>query len=175
VRRREVLFGISSAALAFAASAWVNSGFAQQSNRAPRVVTLWTTTQQTAAPYITEIEEELRQRGWVPGQTLIIEHRFTDAQPDRLSTIAAEVVASKPDVIMTGLNTGAIAVRKLTMDIPIVVGTSIDPVGAGLALSLARPGGNVTGNAVPPDAVEKRIQVAREVIPELRRIAGQPE
>jgi len=137
----------------------------------PRVVTFWATTALAAAPYIKEFEEGLTERGWVLGRTLEVDHRFTDGQPERLPPLAAEIVAAKPDVIMTGLNIGAVALRKLTTDIPIVVGSVLDPVESGLAQSIARPGWNVTGNVIPHELVLKRIQIMRDIIPNLHRIA----
>jgi putative ABC transport system substrate-binding protein len=130
-----------------AALLWAAAARAQ--TRLPRVITLWTTTQLAAAPYVAEVEAGLTEKGWKLGQTLLIEHRFTDAKPDRLRAAAAEIVAAKPDVIMAGLNIAAVELRKLTPEIPIVVSISLDPVAAGLAQSLARPGGNVTGVASP--------------------------
>jgi putative ABC transport system substrate-binding protein len=141
MRRREVIAGL----------AWtLSAGFAfgQMPGRRPRVVTLWTTTALVAAPFGKQFEEGLTERGWVLGRTLEVDHRFTEGQPERLPSLAAEIVAAKPEVIMTGLNTGAVALRKLTTEIPIVVASALDPVGSGLAQSIARPGWNVTGNVI---------------------------
>jgi putative ABC transport system substrate-binding protein len=164
VKRREVIAGL----------AWtLSAGFAfgQMPARRPRVMTLWTTTALVAAPYVKEFEEGLTERGWMLGRMLEVDHRFTDGQPERLSSLAAEIVAARPDVIMSGLNTGAVALHKLTTDIPIVVASALDPVGSGLAQSIARPGWNVTGNVIPHEQVLKRIQIMRDIIPNLRRIA----
>jgi putative tryptophan/tyrosine transport system substrate-binding protein len=149
----------------------IGEALAQPIARIPRVVTLWASSEAVVGPYAREVEAGLEERGWVIGKTVRIEHRFTDAKPERLVLIAAEVAESAPDVIMTGLNPAALALRKLTTTIPIVVGWSVDPVGAGLAQSLARPGGNVTGlTAAPPELSSKRLQIMREILPGLRRV-----
>ncbi len=165
MKRREVIAGL----------AWTLSArfaFGQMPARRPRVVTLWTTTAMVAAPYVKEFEEGLTERGWMPGRTLEVDHRFTDGRPERLPSFAAEIVAARPDAIMTGLNLGAVALRKLTTEIPIVVASALDPVGSGLAQSIARPGWNVTGNVdIPHEQVLKRIQIVRDIIPNLHHIA----
>jgi len=144
---------------------------AQQAGKVARVATLWTTTRAIAQPYLDAIEEGLRELGWVAGRNLVLEHRFTDAQPERLPTLAAEVVAWKPDVAVAPLNTGALALKRLPSTIPIVVVVSFDPVGAGLAASLARPGGNVTGmTGAGPETSAKRLQMLRELAPVARRV-----
>ena len=163
MRQREVIAGL----------AWtLSAGFAfgQMPARRPRVVALWTTTALAAAPFSKEFEEGLTERGWVLGRTLEVDHRFTEGQPERLPSLAAEIVAARPDVIMAGLNTGAVALRKLTTEIPIVVASALDPVESGLAQSIARPGWNVTGNVIPRELVLKRIQIMRDIIPNLHRV-----
>src|SRR3712207_2355062 len=140
----------SRMALAILAFLAVSTASAQSPRRPPRLITLWATTADVAAPYVREIEAGLLERGWAIDGNLRVEHRFTDGQPDRLPVVAAEAVASKPDVLLTALNIGAAALRKLTSEIPIIVAYSSDPIGVGLAQSVARPGGNVTGLMVLP-------------------------
>jgi putative ABC transport system substrate-binding protein len=136
-----------------------------------RVATLWTTSQSAAQPYVEAVEEGLRELGWIAGQNLVLEHRFTDGDPDRLADVAAEVLRWKPDVAVAPLNTGALALKKLTSTTPIVFVVSFDPVGSGLASSLGRPGGNATGMmGISPDITAKRLQLLREAAPTVRRV-----
>ena len=144
---------------------------AQPAGKVARVATLWTTSRAVAQPYLDAIEEGLRERGWVAGRNLVLEHRFTDGQPERMPRVAAEVVAWKPDVAVGPLNASALAMKRLTSTMPIVVIVSFDPVGVGLAASLARPGGNATRmNGAGPETSAKRLQMLRELAPAIRRV-----
>ena len=144
---------------------------AQPAGKVARVATLWTTSRAIAQPYLDAIEEGLRELGWVAGRNLVLEHRFSDGQPERLPALAAEVIAWKPDVAVAPLNTVALALKRLTSTMPIVFVVSFDPVGVGLAASLARPGGNVTGmTGAGPETSAKRLQMLRELAPAARRI-----
>lgn len=144
---------------------------AQQAGKAARVATVWTTSRAIAQPYLDAIEEGLRELGWVAGRNLILEHRFSDGQPQRLPALAAEVVAWKPDVAVAPLNTGALALKRLTTTMPIVFIVSFDPVAVGLAASLARPGGNATGmTGAGPETSAKRLQMLRELAPTAQRV-----
>ena len=87
----------------------------------------------------------LRQRGWVEGQNLAVEWRYAEAQYERLPDLAAELVRFKPDLIMARGGPGAMAAKRATATIPIVMYGATDPVGIGLVQSLAKPGWNVTG------------------------------
>jgi putative ABC transport system substrate-binding protein len=136
-----------------------------------RVATLWTTSQSAAQPYIEAIEDGLRELGWTTGATLVLEHRFTDGDAERLPALAAEVLRGKPDVAVAPLNTAAQALKQLTATTPIVFVVSFDPVGAGLASSLGRPGANATGmTGISPDITAKRLQLLREAAPAVRRV-----
>src|SRR5687767_3119253 len=84
----------------------------QSTGDARRVVTLWTTTNAVARPYILEIEAVLLERGWTRGRTIRFDHYFTDGRPELLLDMAREIVASRPDVIYTAINTGAFAVKR---------------------------------------------------------------
>ncbi len=144
---------------------------AQKAEKTARVATLWTTTRALAQPYIEEVEGGLRELGWVKGRNLTIEHFCTDARPERLPAMAAEVIAWKPDVAVGMINTGAVALKRLTNTLPIVAAIALDPVGNGLAISLARPGGNVTGMVGMGDLIiSKNLQLLHELVPQARRI-----
>ena len=136
-----------------------------------RVAALWTTTRTVAQVYVDAVEEGLRELGWIAGQNLLLEHRFSDGDAERLPELAAEVLRWKPDVALAPLNTGALALKRLTSTTPIVFVVSFDPVGSGLASSLGRPGGNATGmTGISPDITAKRLQLLREVAPGVRRV-----
>ena len=117
--------------------------------------------------------EELRRRGYVQGQNLVIERRDADSQPDRLAEVAREMVAWKPHVITASAAGPNLALKAATPSIPIVMTGVGDPVGLGLVASLARPGGNITGVAslVPEHFASKQLQLLHDTVPGARRIA----
>src|ERR1700722_13090938 len=112
----------------------------------------------------------LREKGWIEGKNLLVEHRYA---PDRLPALAAELVALTPELIIAPGPQPALALKSATATIPIVFVAVADPVGLGLVQSLARPGGNITGFAtfVPGDWVSKQIEILRELVPGASKIA----
>jgi putative ABC transport system substrate-binding protein len=114
------------------------------------------------------LDESLRELGYLEGRNLVVERRFAAFKYDRLPDLAAELVRLKPDVIVTPSNPGIAALKQATTIVPIVMIMAIDPVGAGLVTSLARPGGNVTGSSGTTGAefIAKQLQ-----IPKLSRVA----
>ena len=113
----------------------------------------------------------LRDLGYVEGRNIAVLPRWADT-PQRLSDLAAEVVKTDVDVIVTQGTPAARAARRATSTIPIVMATSGDPVAVGLVASLARPGGNVTGNTIlAPDLTGKRLELIRELVPGVSHIA----
>src|SRR5262249_12434601 len=115
--------------------------------------------------------QRLRELGWIEARTVAIEYRWGEGRGERYAEIAAEFVRLNVDVIGT-TGPAAPAAKQATSVIPIVLALSGDPVGAGLIVSLARPGGNVTGLSVQgPDAAGKRLELLREVVPGFRRLA----
>lgn len=114
----------------------------------------------------------LREMGYIDGQNIAIEYRFADASADRLLAGADDLVARSVDVIVALSTTAALAAKRATGSIPIVAINMADPVQDGLVASLARPGGNVTGTTfLGPELVAKRLQLLREVVPQLSRVA----
>ena len=149
------------------------------SKKLPRVALVFSTTPVTemlgsdpAAPDARVFVHALRDRGWVDGHTVVIERRSAEAKWDQVPALFADVVRQEPDVLVTTSLRMVRAARDATTTIPIVMYMS-DPVGRGLALSLARPGGNVTGMDidVTPDLVAKRAQLLKEAVPGLARLA----
>jgi putative ABC transport system substrate-binding protein len=109
--------------------------------------------------------------GWIEGHTVAIEYRWAEGRSDRFRDIAAEFVRLKVDVIVT-VGSAVFAAKEVTSAIPIVFAIAVDPVGAGMVASLPHPGGNVTGlSTQTPDLAGKRIELLREVLPDLRRLA----
>jgi putative ABC transport system substrate-binding protein len=137
-----------------------------------RVGVLWPTNVSTN-PMFDAFVHGLRNLGWVEGKNIVIEHRSAEGRADRLPDLAADLVRVKVDVILTGSTPAALAARKATGTIPIVMGTSGDPVRLGLVASLARPGGNVTGLAYDEglQSVVKMLELLKETIPNARRVA----
>jgi len=119
------------------------------------------------------IRARLRDLGYVEGHNLVIESRYAQGQSERLPALAAELVGLGPDVIMTITTPAAIAAKKATDRIPIVMAGSADPVGLGLVTSLARPGGNVTGVTNNPGSgfINKQLQLLKEAAPNVARVA----
>jgi putative ABC transport system substrate-binding protein len=114
----------------------------------------------------------MRELGYVEGKNLIYEFRFADNKLDRLRALAAELVALKLDVIVSGANAGPLALQKATGTTPIVMTSASDPVASGLVKSLAQPGGNITGLAtLNADLGPKRLELLREMVPNLSHVA----
>ena len=115
----------------------------------------------------------LHELGYTEGQNLAIESRYADGSSDRLRELAAELVRRKPDIIVAFSTTAARPAKQATGAIPIVAIAMADPVADELIASLARPGGNVTGTTfLGPELVAKRLQLLREVVPRLSRVAA---
>jgi putative tryptophan/tyrosine transport system substrate-binding protein len=110
--------------------------------------------------------------GWSEGRNIVIAYRWADGRADRSAEIAAEFAQLKVDVIATSGTPMALASKRATSTTPIVFATAGDPVGTGLVPSLAHPGGNVTGLSVQQiDLGSKRVELLRELVPDLRRLA----
>ena len=116
--------------------------------------------------------EGLHELGYTEGQNVVFERRFGELNPDRLRQVAAELVERQVDVIVALSTTAARPAKQVTSQIPIVAIGMADPVEDDLIASLARPGGNVTGTSfLGPELVSKRLQLLREVVPQLSRVA----
>jgi putative tryptophan/tyrosine transport system substrate-binding protein len=123
------------------------------------------------APWAAAFAARFRELGWVEGRTVAIEYRWSEGRPERYAEIAAEFVRLKVDVILT-VGSAVPIVKQTATAIPIVFAVAIDPVGSGLVSSLAKPGGNVTGLSIQANELAgKRIELLREVVPQLRRLA----
>jgi len=143
-----------------------------QQAKIPRIGILTPGTAAMTQDLFEAFRQGMRDRGYIEGQHVIFERRFGGDRPERLSDAAAELVHSKVDVIVTATDQGIAAVKQQTQTIPIVMANSTDPVTTGFVASLARPGGNITGNSgMSPELSGKRLQILREVVPGLSRVA----
>jgi len=114
----------------------------------------------------------LRDSGYIVGKDILIDFLSTDGKSERFPALADECIKLKPDIIVAYTTPGGLAAKKATSTIPIVVGPVGDPVGTGIVASLARPGGNITALTVMgPELSGKRLQLFKETIPTLSRVA----
>jgi putative ABC transport system substrate-binding protein len=149
----------------------VSSADAQQTGKVPRIGYLEPGTASGNAVLLDGFRQELSKLGWIEGKNITIEYRFTEQKLERLPELAAELVRLKVDLIVVTGNPTALAAKNATSTIPIVMTTSADPVGAGLVASLARPGGNVTGNSsLAPELNTKRLEILKDAVPKLARV-----
>jgi ABC-type uncharacterized transport system substrate-binding protein len=147
---------------------------AQQPKKVPRIGYLSNTDAASESARAEAIRLALRELGYLEGQNIATEYRYTEGKPDRARELAAELVRLKVDTIVAaGADTLVRAAMNLTKTIPIVmVGRGIDPVGAGLVTSLARPSGNVTGlTNLTGELGGKRLELLKEAVPKIARVA----
>jgi putative ABC transport system substrate-binding protein len=176
MRRREVI-----TLLVTAAASWPLATHAQQATKVYRVGWLFSAVPlnemsgpDPVDPVSNAFVNGLRERGYVEGKNLKLERRSAEGRLDRIDGLAAELVALSPDVIITGGGDFmAQALQHLTKSVPIIAPVSDDPVGAGLAASLAHPGANVTGftGYTDPEFESKRLQLLKQAVPKAARIA----
>src|SRR5215475_2126843 len=154
------------------AAAWPLAARAQRAANMPTIGYLGPATHAVESQRVAAFVQRLRELGWIENRTIAIEYRWAEGREERFTEIAAEFVRVKVDVIFTYATPPVIAAKRATSVIPIVFAVAGDPVNAGLVASLARPGGNVTGlSAQQRDLVGKRLELLREVVPGLRRLA----
>jgi putative ABC transport system substrate-binding protein len=157
-------------ALGGAAVAWPLATYAQEQGKRPTIGFLGADAAGWR-PWTDAFVARLTELGWVDGRTIAIEYRWTEGRPERVAEIAAEFVGRKVDVILSN-GPSVTTLKQATAVIPIVFAIAADPIGGGLVTSLAHPGGNVTGQSVQQsDLAGKRLELLREVVPRLRRLA----
>ena len=165
LRRRQFITLLSAAA------AWPLAARAQQAKR-PIVGFLGDSTPLAESERAAAFARRLHDLGWIEGRTIAIEYRWADGRSDRLAEIAAEFARLKVDIIVTGGTPAVMAAKQAAPVIPIVFAAVGDPVGIGIVASLARPGGTVTGlSALTAALAGKRLELLREVVPNLRQLA----
>ena len=166
MRRRDFIAG-GSAAVVLSAPAR-----AEQSTKRPTIGFLGAASPELAGPWVAAFVKRLGELGWTEGRNVAIEYHWAEARTERYSEIATELANRKVDVIVTWASAPVLAAKRATTTIPIVFAAQMDPVGAGVVASLARPGGNVTGMSIQQtDTAGKRIELLREALPRLARLA----
>jgi putative tryptophan/tyrosine transport system substrate-binding protein len=145
---------------------------AQQTGKMFRIGFLDSSTAYSMAVLTDAFRQELSKLGWIEGKHLTIDYRFAENKgTDRLSDLAADLVRLKVDLIVVTATPSALAAKKATTTIPIVMANAADPVAAGLVTSLARPGGNITGFAgLAFELNTKRLEILKDAVPKLAQV-----
>jgi putative tryptophan/tyrosine transport system substrate-binding protein len=165
MKRREFITFLGSVA-----AAWPLAASAQ--SKIPRIGFMGNSTAALEANLVDAFREGLHELGYEEGRNIVIEYRWADGKYDQFPTLVAELIAAKVDVIVTAGTPAALAVKKATTTVPLIMVAVGDPVGTGLVPSLARPGGNLTGlSSIAPDLEGKRLQLLREIVPALSHVA----
>jgi len=162
VRRREFITLLGGAAVG-----WPLAGSAQTQPKIPRIGYVL-----SAAPArgVEAFRQGLRELGYVEAQTIVLELRWAEGRYERLPELVAELVGLKVDVLVAGGGPAILTAKNATQTIPIVM-VGLNPVGLGLAASLSRPGGNVTGlSYLSEEIIAKRLQLLKELLPGLARV-----
>jgi len=155
-----------------AATTWPLAARAQQPGKLPTIGFLGSTSPLVESQRLAAFVQRLRELGWMEGRNVAIEVRWAEGRSERFAEIATELVRLKVDVILTHNTPPVLAAKQATSVIPIVFASAGDPVGTGVVASLARPGGNITGlSSQTADSSAKRLELLREVVPNLRRLA----
>lgn len=166
VSRRRMLIGLTAAIAA-------RISFAQTERKIWRIGILWERAQSapTVAARVDAFRSGLRSLGYTEKTDFLIEQRYAGSDLSRLEALATELVALKMDVIVTPTTPAAMATRRITSTLPILIVTVGDPVGSGLAESLRHPGKNVTGlTNLSASLVTKHLDLLREILPRIRRV-----
>ena len=165
MRRRDFIIVIGRAAVA-----WPVGVHAQ--HKIPRIGFMGNSTAALETNLVDAFRAGLRELGYEEGRNIAIEYRWAEGNYDRFPMLAAELIATKVDAIVTAGTPAALAVKSATTTVPLVMVAVGDPIGTGLVSSLARPGGNLTGlSSIAPDLEGKRLQLLREVVPALSHVA----
>src|SRR5215471_9615967 len=167
MRRRDIIAGL------LAAAAFGRAHAQPTATKIPRIGYLGTNIGPTSLPPIEAFREGLRQLGYIEGQNIVVEYRWASGQADQLAAAeAAELVRLDLDLIVAANSTYIPSLRQAGNTVPIVFCLSADPVAEGIVASLARPGGNMTGNgAFGPEVGVKQLEILAEAVPSARRIA----
>ena len=169
-----LVHSVTLSALSFISSMLLDLSFpaeAQQRAAVPLIGVL-TPASSPMTPVFEAFRQGLRELGYVEGKSILIEYRFAEGKSERLPALAVELVRLKVALIITDGNAAAQAAKQATATIPIVMGSTGDPVRAGLVASLARPGGNITGFSLrSPELSGKRLEILKEAFPKLSHVA----
>jgi putative tryptophan/tyrosine transport system substrate-binding protein len=167
VHRRALIKGLGVVAATPVAA------YSQHLAKAARVGLLMTTTPLAASHIVAAFADSLRGLGYLEGKNLILEYRWAEGRPERFNDLAAELVRQHVDVIVASSQAAALAAKRATTRIPIVMVNAADPVEAALVATLARPGGNVTGlsQQITPEIRAKQLQLLKELLKKASRVA----
>jgi len=144
---------------------------AQQAGKIFRIGFLDNSTASSIAGLVEAFRQELSKLGWIEGKNFTVDYRFGEQKNERLPELVADLVRLKVDLIVVSGEPPALAAKKATTTIPIVMATAGDPVAGGLVASLARPGGNVTGlSSLVPELNSKRLEILKDAVPKLARV-----
>ena len=166
MRRRAFIAGLG------VATAWPTAICAQRPAKLPTIGFMGATSPELASLWVAAFVKRLGDLGWIEGRNIAIDYRWADARSEQYREIASGFANDKVDVIVTWASAPVLAAKRATATIPIVFAAQMDPVGAGIVASLSRPGGNVTGMSIQQtDTAGKRIELLREVVPKLSRLA----
>ncbi len=165
--RRKIIIALGAGLLTAARGAQ-----AQQARKVPQIGYVGNSTPALESALVEGFRQGLRERGYIEGKTVIVHYRWAGGKIDAIPALVAELIALKVDVLVTAGTPGALAAKKATATLPIVMAAVGDAVGTGIVPSLARPGGNITGLSTLYNQLEgKRIQILRELVPKMKRIA----
>jgi ABC-type uncharacterized transport system substrate-binding protein len=165
VPRRRFVGALTCSLLAFSSRA-----SAQQTQQLRRIGYLDQGSAARSRPYLSALRQGLSEHGWIDGQNIAIVTRFAEGQTDRLPALASELVRAGVDVIVTWSTPAALAAKRATATIPIVIGFTADPVGSGIVAELAHPGGHVTGwTHQGAELRAKYLELLKEAVPEATR------
>ena len=166
--RRRDFFGLAIGSAAFGLPRLT---LAQPSGKLPVIAFLGGATPAMWAPWTGAFVDRLKALGWIDGQTVKLEFRWTEGRPELITPLAQELARFNPSVVFGGSNDMAAIRKAIPVTIPILI-VSNDPLGAGLVKNLARPSGNITGVSLQNlDLANKRFELLREVVPRIRRLA----
>ncbi len=144
---------------------------AQQPKKVPRIGFLNASSPSSVADRLDAFRQGLRELGYLEGKDIVVEYRHAEGKQDRLNDLAGELVRLRVEVIVAGGTASAQAAKRMTKTIPIVMTNVSDPVSLGFAVSLARPGGNITGlSTLAPELSGKRLELLKEILPKLARV-----
>ena len=169
--RRKLVFALGAGALT--ASLPHLKDHAQPNRKLPRVGILWhAASASEEGPYFDALIQGFKELGYVDGQNIVLDHRYANEEPEKFRSMAAELVALKPGVILAAGGPASVAAKNATTTIPIVFAVVPDPLGNKLVDSLARPSGNVTGlTNFGTQLIAKRLEYLKETIPSVSRVA----
>jgi putative ABC transport system substrate-binding protein len=145
---------------------------AQQTEKIFRIGYLDPSTASGSAVLVQAFRQELSKLGWIEGKNIAIEYRFAEQKLEHAAELVADLLGIKVDLIVVTGTVPALASQRATSSVPIVMANVVDPLGAGLVVSLARPGGNVTGlSGLSSELNTKRLEILKDAVPKLARVA----